>query len=143
MGEAATRLGELTRARSRLTHAEKAFAGALKIDPKSARALVGLGDALYRAGRYSEALARFEAAAQSDAKEVTARVGVAKTALALERLEEAATAIEKLKGEFPKSVLVAYWGCKVQEAAGSRKEAEAAYRQVLSLIHISDPTRPY
>ena len=140
--EAHTLLGEVHLARSRVTHAEKAFSEALKIDPKSARALVGLGDALYRAGRYSEALARFEAAAQSDAKEVTARVGVAKTALALERLEEAATAIEKLKGEFPKSVLVAYWGCKVQEAAGSRKEAEAAYRQVIA-AGVVDPDLVY
>ena len=143
--EAHTLLGEVHLARSRVTHAEKSFSEALKIDPKSASALVGLGDALYRAGRYSEALARFEAAAQADAKEVTARVGVAKTALALERLQDAATAIDKLKAEFPKSVLVAYWGCKVQEAAGARKEAEATYRQVLAagvvdrdlvLIHI-------
>src|SRR4029078_3387706 len=56
---AQTLLGDLHRARARITHAEVAYGEALKITPKAARALSGLGDALYRAGRYSEALARF------------------------------------------------------------------------------------
>lgn len=136
--EAYTLLGEVHLARSRVTHAERAFSEALKIDPKSARSLVGLGDALYRSGRYSEALARFEAASQADPDEVTARVGVAKTALALERLEDATSAIGKLRTEFPKSVLVVYWHCRVLEASGSRKQAEEAYRQVIK-AGVADP----
>lgn len=129
--EAFTLLGEVHLARSRVTHAEKAFSEALKIEPKSARALVGLGDALYRAGRYAEALARFEAAVQADDKEVTAKVGVAKTTLALERTQDAMAAVQKLRAAFPKSVLVAYWYCRIAEASGARKEAEATYREVL------------
>ena len=136
--EAYTLLGEVHLARSRVTHAEKAFSEALKIDPKSARSLVGLGDALYRSGRYSEALARFEAATQADPQEITARVGIAKTALALERLQDATSAIGKLRTEFPKSVLVVYWHCRVLEASGSRKEAEEAYRQVIK-AGVADP----
>ena len=129
--EAFTLLGEVHLARSRVTHAEKAFSEALKIDPKSARALVGLGDALYRSGRYSEALARFEAAVQADEQEVTAKVGVAKTTLALERLQDAMAAAQKLRSAFPKSVLVAYWYCRISEASGARKEAETVYRDVI------------
>jgi tetratricopeptide (TPR) repeat protein len=128
-----TLLGDIHLARSRVTHAETSYSEALKIDPKAAQALVGLGDALYRSGRFSEALGRFEAAVQADPDELGAKVGVAKAMLALERVQDAVAAVTKLRETHPQSVLVAFWFGKVQEAAANRKLSEEAYRQALKL----------
>ncbi|MEZ4227390.1 MAG: tetratricopeptide repeat protein [Polyangiaceae bacterium] len=128
-----TLLGDIHLARSRISHAEAAFAAALKIDPKAADALAGLGDALYRAGRYSEALARFEAGTQADPTSVNAKVGVAKSTLALERLQDALAMTKRLVVENPKSMRVAYWHGRVQEAQGARKEAAEAYQKAIDL----------
>ena len=125
---AQTLLGDIHLSRSRVTHAENAYAEALKINPKAARALTGLGDTMYRAGRYSEALARFEAAVQADPDDLMAMVGVAKTKLALERLQDARSMLDKLRQTHPKSMLVNYWHGQVLEALGNRKDAEQAYR---------------
>ena len=127
-----TLLGDIHLARSRISHAESAFGEALKIDPKSAGALRGLGDALYQAGRYSEALAHFEAAAQADPDDIPSKVGVAKTKIALERLQDAREMMKKLREAHPKSMLVAYWYGKAQEALGARKEAEEGYRAAIA-----------
>ncbi len=131
--DAQTLQGEIHLARSRISHAEKSFAEALKIDPKAARALNGYGDALYRAARYSEALARFEAAVQADADDIGAKIGFAKAKLALEQLDDAKASLAKLRETHPKELLVAYWFGKVQEAMGNRKEAEQAYREAVKL----------
>lgn len=130
--KAHTLLGEIHLARSRITHAEASFAEALKIDSKAAAALVGLGDALYRSGRYSEALARFQAAVQADADDVLAQVGVAKTTIALERLNDAKTMLKTMREAHPKSMAVAYWDGRVQDALGNRAEAEAAYKAAIA-----------
>jgi tetratricopeptide (TPR) repeat protein len=129
---AQTLLGDIDLARSRISHAETAYGEALQIDPKAAGALRGLGDALYRAGRYSEALARFEAATQADPDDIPSKVGVAKTKIALERLQDAREMMKKLREAHPKSMLVAYWYGKAQEALGSRKEAEQGYRAAIA-----------
>lgn len=131
--DAQTLKGEIHLKRSRISHAEKAFAEALKIDPKAARALNGYGDALYRAARYSEALARFEAAIQADADDIGAKIGFAKAKLALEQLDDAKASLAKLREAHPKELLVAYWYGKVQEAMGNREEAEKAYREAVKL----------
>jgi tetratricopeptide (TPR) repeat protein len=129
---AQTLLGEIHLLRWRVSRAEAAYSEALKINPKNARALVGLGDALYRAGRFSEALARFEAAMQADPDEIAAKVGVAKTKLALEQQQEAAAMLKALLEAHPQSMRVAYWYGKVLEAGGNRKEAEKAYRAAIT-----------
>ena len=129
--QAYTLLGGVHLGRSRISAAEAAFSEALKINPKAARALVGLGDSLYRAGRYSEAQARFEAGAAADPDDLLAKVGVAKSKLSLERIEEASTLLKKLREAHPTSPLVGYWYGRVQEALGARELAQAAYREVL------------
>jgi predicted Zn finger-like uncharacterized protein len=128
-----TLLGSLHLGRSRMSAAEKAFGDALKINPKAARALIGLGDSLYRAGRYSEAQARFEAGTSADPDDLVAKVGVAKSKLALERVQEASVLIKKLREAQPKSPLVGYWYGRIQEALGARDLAQAAYRDVLKV----------
>ncbi len=129
--QAFTLLGEIHLTRSRISHAETAYAEALKIDPKAAEALAGLGDALFRSGRFSEALARFEAGTQADPESVNAKVGVAKSMLALERLQDANAMTKKLLAANPKSMRVFYWHGRVQEAMGARKEATEAYRKAI------------
>lgn len=135
---ASTTLGDIHLARSRITRAEAAYTEALKIDPKAARALLGMGEALFRAGRYSEAQARFEASAQADPAELRAKVGVAKSKLLLERVEEAMTALKELRASDPKSLLIAYWFARALEAAGDRNEAEKIYTQGIAQAP-SDP----
>ena len=137
--QAYTLLGNVHLGRSRISAAESAFAEALKINPKASRALVGLGDSLYRAGRYSEAQARFEAGTQADPDDLTAKVGVAKSKLALERVQEASALLKKLRETNPASPLVGYWFGRVQEALGARDQAQIAYREVLKLAP-ADPS---
>ena len=128
---AQTLLGDIHLARSRMSQAEVAYSEALKINPKAARALNGLGDALYRAGRFSEAQARFEASTQADPDDLSAKIGVAKAKLALERVEDATQNLKKLRDLYPQSLAVAYWYGRALEAAGNRSGAEAVYRAAL------------
>ena len=128
---AQTLFGDIHLTRSRMSQAEAAYNEALKINPKAARALNGLGDALYRAGRFSEAQARFEASTQADPDDLSAKVGVAKSKLALERVDDASANLKKLRDTYPASVPVAYWYGRALEAAGNRAAAEAVYRAVL------------
>lgn len=130
---AQTLLGDIHLARSRMTQAEAAYGEALKIDPKAARALNGLGDALYRAGRFSEAQARFEASTQADPSDLSAQIGVAKSKIGLERVEDATALLSKLQTENPASVPVAYWYGRALEASGNRALAETTYRNALKL----------
>jgi len=130
---AETLLGDIHLARSRMSQAEAAYGEALKINPKAARALNGLGDALYRAGRYSEAQARFEASTQADPDDPMAKIGVAKSKLGLERVEDASALLKKLLATYPKSVPVAYWYGRALEAGGNRALAETTYRNALKL----------
>jgi cellulose synthase operon protein C len=128
---AQTLLGDIHLARSRMSQAEAAYGEALKINPKAARALNGLGDALYRAGRYSEAQARFEASTQADPDDLSAKIGVAKSKLGLERVEDASAMLKKLRDVYPQSVPVAYWYGRSLEAGGNRALAETVYRAAL------------
>ena len=128
-----TLFGDLNLARSRISVAETAYTLALSFDPRSCAALRGLGEALFRAGRYAEALARFEAAVQADPDDTTAAVGVAKTQLSLERVREAAALLLKLKATHEQSYLVNYWYGAALEAMGNRDEAEKAFSSAVAL----------
>jgi cellulose synthase operon protein C len=130
---AQTKLGDMHLARSRISLAQGAYNAALKIDPKSARALVGLGEATFRAGRYSDALARFEAALQAAPKDIDAAVGVAKSKLLLERSDDALQSLKKLSASSPKSIPVAYWYGRTLESLGSREPAAAVYSAAIKL----------
>ena len=128
---AQTLLADLHLSRSRISLAEAAYGAALKIDPKSSRALTGLGEAIFRAGRYSEALARFEAASQADPEDLDAAVGVAKSKLLLERADDALAVLKKLSAANPKSIRVAYWYGRALESLGAREQALGVYGAAL------------
>jgi len=130
--EAKTLEGDLELARTRISLAETAYQAALARDPRAAGALRGLGEALYRSGRYAEALARFEAGLQADADDVAVAVGVAKTQISLERIRDAAAVLSKLRQSHPKHLEVNYWFARAQEALGNRDGAEEAYTAAIA-----------
>jgi predicted Zn finger-like uncharacterized protein len=136
--DAETLLGQIHLTRGRISQAEQAFGEAIKIadqiksNARAARALAGLGEVLFRAGRYSQAVARFKAAAQADPDYVPAQVGLAKSSLELERVEEARDMLVKLRKNYPKDMHVAYWYGRVEDSLGDKKEAEAAYRDAIA-----------
>jgi len=124
--------GDVHLQRSRVSKAEEAFGEALKLDPKAAGALEGLGEALYQAGRYSEALARFEAGTKADPDDLDVKVGVAKTLLALERIEDAKPMLDKLAESHPKSMEVAYWHGEALVGVGKKGEAKKAFLRAIA-----------
>ncbi len=128
-----TLTGDLHLLRSRISLAEAAFQEALEKDPRSAAALRGLGETLYRAGRYSESLARYEAGLQADPDDVLVAVGAAKAQLALERVREAGALLARLRQANPKNYAVNYWYAKAEEAAGNRDEAEKGYAAAIEV----------
>ncbi|MDI1432857.1 tetratricopeptide repeat protein [Polyangium sorediatum] len=125
--------GRIHLARSRITAAEQAFAAALKIDPRSAPALIGDGELFYRSSRFSQALLRFEEATRVDESSIPARIGATKTLLALERLKDAKALAEKLRADKPDAASPVYWLGRAEDALGNKKEAEALYLQAIKL----------
>jgi cellulose synthase operon protein C len=127
-----TLLGDIHLGRSQLALAEAAYARALKIEPRSASALRGLGEAQFRSGRFSEAVARFEASLQADPADLGAAVGVAKSKLSLERIEDALKVLQKLSQTTPKSAAIAYWLGRAFEASGDKDRASATYHAAIA-----------
>jgi tetratricopeptide (TPR) repeat protein len=126
---AETLLGDIQLSRSHVTLAISAYERATKLSPRAARALAGMGQALFQSGRFSEALARFEAASQIDPEDLAAQVGVAKSKLSLERIEEAAKILAALSAKHPQQPQVALWYGRTLEAAGDLDGANAVYRK--------------
>lgn len=131
--DALTQLGHLHIARSRITDAGKVLIEALKLDPKSGPALAGMGEVLFREGRYTDALARFEAGIQADPNGITAKIGVAKTRIALERLQDSKEMLRKLREAHPNDVQVAFWMGRADELLGDKAAAEASYAEAIRL----------
>lgn len=140
--QALTLAGQIHLTRSRVSAAEAAFGEALKISPKASGALDGMGEALFRAGRFAEALARFGSAMEADPEAVEPKIGVAKTKLALERLQEAKellrTLDKKLHDEKKPDFRVLHWKGRIGEALGDKTAAEADYNEALK-IAADDP----
>jgi predicted Zn finger-like uncharacterized protein len=123
-------LGDIHLSQSKVTAAEKSFAQALKLDPKSKRALIGSGELFYQAGRYTEALARFKSAYQIDQTAVLAAVGKAKTMIALESAKEAKNEL-LAAAKTTKHPLVGYWLGQAHLALGNKADAEKSYRAAI------------
>jgi tetratricopeptide (TPR) repeat protein len=131
--EALTVMSRIHIARSRMTQAEAALAEALKIDPKSGSALAGMGEVLYREGRFTDALARFESGIQADPDGMLAKIGAAKTKIALERLAEAKEQLKKLRDARPTDFEAAYWLGRAEESLGDKKSAEKTYTDAIKV----------
>jgi tetratricopeptide (TPR) repeat protein len=129
---AETLLGDIHLARSRISLAEAAYGRALALRPAAPGALAGLGEALFRAGRYAEALAKFETGAQSTPDEPVLKVGAAKSKLMLERIEEATGALAAIVQARPLDAAAALWYGRALEAGGARDRAAAVYRTAIS-----------
>jgi len=131
--DALTTMAKVHMARSRMSQAEAALTEALKIDPKAGPALAGMGEVLYREGRFTDALARFEAGIQADPEGTSAKIGEAKTKIALERLGDAKEQLKKLRDARPNDLEVVYWIGRVEEALGDKAAAERAYGEAITL----------
>jgi predicted Zn finger-like uncharacterized protein len=131
--EALTVMARVHMARSRMTQAEHALDEALKIDPKAGPALAGMGEVLYRQGRFTDALARFEAGIQADPEGSAAKIGAAKTKIALERLQEAKEQLKKLRDARPSDFEVVYWLGRTEEALGDKAAAERIYGEAIGV----------
>jgi tetratricopeptide (TPR) repeat protein len=131
--EAMTAMARVHMARSRMSQAESALAEALKIDPKAGPALAGMGELLYREGRFTDALARFEAGIQADPEGIAAKIGAAKTKIALERLQEAKEQLKKLRDARPSDLEVVYWLGRAEEALGDKAAAERDYGEAITM----------
>jgi tetratricopeptide (TPR) repeat protein len=136
---AQTLLGDIHLARGHVALADKAYAAALKISPNFALALAGLGEALFRSGRYAESLARFEAASQLDGALTSAQLGVGKSKLYLERIEDAVRVLEGLAKVDPKDPGIALWYGRALEAAGDRDRANAVYHASIAAAPAAPP----
>ncbi|MET0595738.1 MAG: tetratricopeptide repeat protein, partial [Polyangiaceae bacterium] len=131
--EALTAMARVHMARSRLSQAEATLAEALKIDPKAGPALAGMGELLYREGRYTDALARFEAGVQADPEGTAAKIGAAKTKIALERLQEAKEQLKKLRDARQNDIEVVYWLGRAEEGLGDKTSAERSFGEAIAL----------
>jgi tetratricopeptide (TPR) repeat protein len=131
--DALSTMAKVHMARSRMSQAEASLTEALKIDPKAGPALAGMGEVLYREGRFTDALARFEAGIQADPEGTSAKIGAAKTKIALERLGEAKEQLKKLRDARPNDLEVTYWIGRVEESLGDKAAAEKAYGEAITL----------
>ncbi len=118
-------------ARSRMSQAEAALTEALRIDAKSAAALAGMGEVLYREGRYTDALAKFDAGILADPEGVQAKLGSAKAKIALERLQEAKEQLKKLRDARQTDPEVSLWLGRAEEALGDKPAAEKSYQEAI------------
>ena len=129
---AETLLGDIHLERSRISLAETAYARALKLSPRAPRALAGIGEALFRSGRYAEALARSRRARRRTPAIRSFRLGAAKSKLMLERIEEATAALAALAKARPADAAAALWHGRALEAGGGREPAAAIYRNAIT-----------
>jgi predicted Zn finger-like uncharacterized protein len=119
--------------------ARAAFEQASKLESRSARALVGLGDVLVAEGRTAEALGRYEAAAQIDPSFLPAIVGTASCKVQLEQLAAAKATLAAARERFPKAWELAHTLAAAEQALGNREEAERYAREAMSLVSPSHP----
>lgn len=159
-------LGLVRYEREDYVQAAAALSAALELDGEVAGARALLGHALLETGRLERAVQALEQALQEDAAAKNARFWLAKAFIGLGRFREAGAQIESLAAEAPgdpellrlrilragsqsgrlrdrllrespASVAAKLTAAEVLAAAGERKEAIAAYREILRL----QPTR--
>jgi tetratricopeptide (TPR) repeat protein len=137
LAEAYATRGWLAVHRGAFLDARAALDEALKLNPRSLRALRGQGELLMREGRYTEALTRFETALQA-APTADATADVARAMLKLERSEEAKKRLVEAVEKFPKHpTLLALLG-QVERNLGNLPAAEERCRAAVAAV---DPSR--
>lgn len=108
------------------------FERALKVDPRSAAAQLGLADAIYQSGDLAKAgvlYARVAAAAPDDAR---AQLGLARVALRERRLDDALARYRGLVAAHPDSAVAAEGLGVALDLQGQHRQAQAVYRAALA-----------
>ncbi len=137
LAEAYATRGWLAVHRGALLDARSALDDALKLNPRSVRALRGQGELFMREGRYTEALTRFETALQTTFTP-DATADVARAMLKLERSQEAKKKLSDGVEKFPNHpTLLALLG-QVERNLGNLPAAELQIRAAVAAV---DPSR--
>ncbi|MDW8207803.1 MAG: tetratricopeptide repeat protein [Chloroherpetonaceae bacterium] len=105
------------------TAAENAFQRAVDLDPRSARARIGLGSAQLRAGKVPEARDTFEVAVRQAPKDPAAHFGLAQAYYQMGSPRRALPSLQKLTELQPNSALAWY---QLGKAYGDARQADQA-----------------
>ena len=137
LAEAYATRGWLAVNRGALVEARPALEEALKLNPRSVRALRAQGELFIREGRYTEALTRFETALQAGAFAPETAADVARALLKLERLQDAKKRLSEGVEKFPNHpTLLALMG-QVEQHLGNLPAAEMRFRAAIAAVDAS------
>ncbi len=137
LAEAYATRGWLALNRGALVEARPALEDALKLNPRSVRALRGQGELFIREGRYTEALTRFETALQAGAFAPETVADVARALLKLERLQDAKKRLSEGVEKFPNHpTLLALMG-QVEQHLGNLPAAEMRFQAAIAAVDAS------
>jgi predicted Zn finger-like uncharacterized protein len=126
--------GQIELMRDHVSVAQARFQRALELDPRSASALVGIGNILQRQGNFADAQARFRNAYSADHANLDAVIGIAQSSLALNQATEAKAIIEPAVREHPNDGRLHYWLGKAMAATSDQRTlAQQAFREAIRL----------
>jgi tetratricopeptide (TPR) repeat protein len=108
------------------------FVSALKREPKSSWAYVGLGDISYQIGDYPSALANYQKAASFDEDNLAAILGQAQSLRQQGKLKEAMAKVDQAKALGPNDVRVLTEQAINYDLQGQESLAAPIYREVAS-----------
>jgi tetratricopeptide (TPR) repeat protein len=131
MGAAWVALGQALKAAERMEEAERAYAGAIRLDGMDPLARMGLGELKIAAGRPREAIREFELAIERRPTLVAAQLGLGNSLALMGRNEEALERYEAalaLRLRLPEGEFAAGFALA---RLGRTKEAETRYRRAL------------
>ncbi|MGG1944797.1 tetratricopeptide repeat protein [Trinickia sp. NRRL B-1857] len=108
------------------------FEKALKADPASLQAQLGLADAIYQIGELARAGMLYAHVAASAPDDPRAQLGLARVALRERRLDDALVRYRRLAASHPDSAAAAEGLGAVLDLQGEHGEAQAVYRAALA-----------
>lgn len=108
------------------------FERALKADPRSLPAQVGLGDAMYQTGELARAGVLYAQAAAAAPDDPRAQLGLARVALRERHLDDALARYAKLNAARPDNIAAAAGLGTVLDLLGRHDDAQRVYRAALA-----------
>ncbi|AJY30195.1 TPR repeat family protein [Burkholderia thailandensis 34] len=108
------------------------FERALKADPRSLPARVGLGDAMYQTGELARAGVLYAQAAAAAPDDPRAQLGLARVALRERHLDDALARYAKLNAAHPDNIAAAAGLGTVLDLLGRHDDAQRVYRATLA-----------
>ena len=131
LGLAQAQLGDLARRRGQNNEARKLFQNALRIDPRNAKAHLGLGRLLYGSGAFTNALTHLQQARSLDPTSVHAAALAAQAVIALGKPLEARNSLAAIMKIAPEAPEILFIQGRVDEAVKNLPSAEKFYIQAI------------